>query len=355
MLDKDMVGVGIIGRLKKVGILLFRKEVVLLPTLAILLYILVSFIITLTKKSSGFFQHLSSRSWQLSFYGAGIAKQIIHTFGPIATFLTIFLLILYVKKVRQSKMMGFLVFWIAIYLVPFLFLIEKTELPHMLFIVSPAFLLIASILVYMYERNLIYKFISTTCVICVLIGFGIVTLGSIFHIDPLNVGSFPKFNGAVGRGDPNRGFKAAGYYIREFAGPESKVFVPGEVYEISFVSEFYLGKQILPGRFNEKNLYLTRHELKNDSADYYLMPENINILDSQKLKVRQDIVRYINKQRVTRVAEIRDGKETLLTIYSSKRAPFNILDVKVFDEKFNKKYANIKNLATSFYQGGFER
>jgi len=121
------------------------------------------------------------------------------------------------------------------------------------------------------------------------------------------------------------------------------------------VSEFYLGKQILPGRFNEKNLYLTRHELKNDSADYYLMPENINILDSQKLKVRQDIVRYINKQRVTRVAEIRDGKETLLTIYSSKRAPFNILDVKVFDEKFNKKYANIKNLATSFYQGGFER
>lgn len=141
--------------------------------------------------------------------------------------------------------------------------------------------------------------------------------------------------------------KTVGYYLRKKTSRDDKIYIlfGGDAWIGN--AEYYFGKKAMgtEGGFN-KQIFNSSYPLefykKRDGVDvfdFYIVIESFGYNDYYR-----NILIEAQKKGVKKIADITYGQKIYASIYSPKNLPYEILRMEDYDRKWDKEYANLKNI-----------
>lgn len=146
----------------------------------------------------------------------------------------------------------------------------------------------------------------------------------------------------------NRGFKTAGYFVRENTAPNELFFSDCP----SRVMRYYIGRN--PGKYT----YITSYEGTDQIRRYFNeVSDNVSvvIIEDRRMDFYMNPVsnpntdidafmKLLPEKGFFYSAKVVEGNETRLHIFTRKNTEFKVLDTRIYDPLFDKKYGNWEDL-----------
>lgn len=335
-------GYNLRGRIKNTLSFIFKKELLLIPAIVFLPYVLIHvyYSVLIKDPKAGFIGKMIGKPKVFDFYFADCFLYIKENFGTILTLLLAIGLIYGIKKLIQLSRESILLAWSFIFIFPFLFLsppystvisanVIESDVPLLILT------LIALWRAYLHLKTkniLIGRAIEILSVMALifmfLISWGMIT-NSKFHRE------FPGSQISGTYISTDNGAKASGYIVRENIDSHKNIFTNYE----PILAQYYFGRDKIFCQYDateEENLKYLEEVISR--ADYIVL----NNMD-RKLYIYANILKL---NRFKTIIELQSNNETIATIFSKTDldSPPVKTDIKILNVQFDKKYANRYNL-----------
>ncbi|MEK7790688.1 MAG: hypothetical protein AAB309_03580, partial [Deltaproteobacteria bacterium] len=160
-------------------------------------------------------------------------------------------------------------------------------------------------------------------------------------------------------------FKTVGYYVREYGGKNATVFNMWSCgrMDLHQYCEYYYGKQLMNpiysgsprkifcvGSKDTFNDILENYRLSdftfyvNVKYYYHLYPNEKKVTSNIEGSDLEWLLPELKRRGAKKVAVVRRGDEVLAEIYSRENVPYLDLEIDDYNQRWNKKFANIENL-----------
>ena len=144
--------------------------------------------------------------------------------------------------------------------------------------------------------------------------------------------------------------KTVGYYLRKNTSINDRIYMlfGGDAWAAN--AEYYFGKKAMmtESGVNKQIFFKLGHPLTLefykqrdgvDVFDYYIVIESLGYSDYDK-----NVLKEAEKKGVKKVADIIYEDKVYASIYSPKNSDYEVLRMEDYDKKWDKEYANLKNI-----------
>jgi len=334
-------------RFKKGCGLIFKKEILLLPIIVLIVYASAQIYSVLHLKSiyCGFWGKTLKETKVLGIYGVDLIRYFIQNCGYFLTALISFGFLYGLICFLRGKKIGIIFFWALLYTIPFLFFAPPHATVVRVYLLGPELgfeILGVAGLLFVLEK--LYKTKTSPLLpiffkIMILIFFLSVFFISICLIPGKGLPIAGRFSGVIkDMGNMqwrDLGIKTAGYYVRENGDSADKIFTDTELFQ----ANYYLGKKVIYSSYDWLDI--------NKMVKYFsLIKDKLDLIVIDKINEKYILPELSkNTDQFHKVAEIiAADNEVKTVIYSKKNTPPEKMNMYHYNYLFDQKYGRIKKL-----------